>query len=222
MTFGSDRDLGEQLKALDKDTDAHGRGLRFEGVIADLFRANRFEVRVNPGMAQPRQTDLLAVRGNDRYLIECKWRSSKADIDDIDGLRARLRRTFAATGLMISMEGFSGTAISGVSIHRDQPILLMSGAELRGLGWRHSNLLEMLWRKREALLTDGRAIVDEPDHHHRTVQGPALPESPRTVRIGWQRAGLRDRVRWALRTGYLRTRDARHRLGACLGLRRHP
>jgi hypothetical protein len=184
VTLGNDWDLGAQLKALDEDTDAHGRGVRFEGLIADLFRANRFEVTFNPGMARPRQTDLLAVRGNDRYLIECKWRSSKADIDDIDGLRARLRRTFGATGLMISMAGFSGTAISEVSAHRDQPILLLSGAELRSLGWQHSGLLHLLWRKREALFTDGQAVVDEPTERRRIVERPPLPDSPVRFVVG--------------------------------------
>jgi hypothetical protein len=178
VAFGSDGDLNEQLKTLDEDTDKQGRGIRFERVIADLFRANRFEVKLNPDTAHPRQTDLIAVRGNDRYLIECKWRSSTADIDDIDAIRSRLRRTFGATGLLISMAGFSGTAISDVSAHRDQPILLLSGAELRSVGLRNGGLLDLLWRKREALFTNGRASLDEPADRPRTVERPTLPGSP--------------------------------------------
>jgi Holliday junction resolvase len=184
MTFGTEWNLGDQLKALEDDPDAQRRGLRFERVIADLFRANQFEVTTNPGTARPRQTDLLAVRGNDRYLIECKWRSSKADIDDIDSLRSRLRRTFGAAGLMISMEGFSGTAVLEVSAHRDQPILLMSGAELRGLGWRHGGVLDLLWRKREALFTDGQVLLDEPTERRRTIERPPLPDSPVRFLLG--------------------------------------
>ncbi len=184
MTFGTEWDLDEQLKALDEDTDARGRGVRFETVIADLFRRNRFEVRLNPGTALPRQTDLLAVRGTDRYLIECKWRSNAADINDIDSLRARLRRTAGATGLMISMGGFSGTAVSDVSAHREQPVLLLSGAELRSIGRDSAGLLDLLWRKREALFTDGQALVDEPTERRRAVERSPLPSSAARFVVG--------------------------------------
>jgi hypothetical protein len=156
VTLGTEWSLSAELKSLEKETNARRRGLLFEGVIADLFRTLRFEVQPNAGTARPRQTDLLAIRGNDRYLIECKWRATTADIDDIDSLRARLRRAFGATELMISMAGFSGTAISDVSAHRDQPILLISGDELRNLGrLRGNGLLDLLWHTREALFTDG-------------------------------------------------------------------
>src|SRR4051794_35601676 len=96
------------------------RGRSFERLVADLFRANHFDVRINPGAARPRQTDLLATKVAEVYLIECKWRSVKADIADIDGLRARLRRTHGAIGLFVGMAGFSGTAISDVADRRDQ------------------------------------------------------------------------------------------------------
>lgn len=67
------------------------------------------------------------------------------------------------------MAGFSGTAISDVSARRDQPILLISGNELRNLGRLGGNgLLDLLWHKREALFTDGQAVVDEPARRRRT------------------------------------------------------
>jgi hypothetical protein len=62
VTFSSDGDLSAQLKALDDDADKQSRGFRLERVIADLFRANRFEVKLNPHTAHPRQTDLVVVR----------------------------------------------------------------------------------------------------------------------------------------------------------------
>lgn len=61
--------------------------------MGDLFRQHHFTVRLNAGTARPRQTDVLVSRAAETYLVECKWRSDKADIDDIDSLRARLRRT---------------------------------------------------------------------------------------------------------------------------------
>jgi hypothetical protein len=159
-------------------TDKAKRGRRFEKLVADLFRVNHFDVRLNPGTARPRQTDLLATKLTEVYLIECKWRSTKADIADIDSLRARLRRTHGAIGLLIGMAGFSGTAISDVADHRDQPILLISGDELRGLAKGPSQLLELLWRKAEALRVDGNALVDEPARRPVRAKPRAFVASP--------------------------------------------
>jgi hypothetical protein len=178
VTFGSEWNLGAELDALEADPDAHGRGRRFERVIARLFSEDRFEVKLNPGTAQPRQTDVIAVRGNERYIIECKWLSSKATINDSDNLRARLRRTFGAIGILISMDGFSETVIDDVSRDRNPPILLVSGHELRNLTWSKGGLLELLWRKHEALFTQGRAVVEEPAEPPSIGDRPELPGSP--------------------------------------------
>jgi hypothetical protein len=171
-------DLSAALRSLEGMADKAKRGRRFESLVADLFRANHFDVRLNAGVARPRQTDLLATKIAEVYLIECKWRSVKADIADIDGLRARLRRTSGATGLMIGMAGFSGTAISDVADHRSQAVLLLSGDELRGLVKSPAKLLDLLWRKAEALRVDGQALVDEPSRRQPQRKARALPDSP--------------------------------------------
>jgi Holliday junction resolvase len=67
------------------------RGRELEHLVADLFRRLHFEVRLNPGTARPRQTDVLASKAGEVYLIECRWRSDKANVDDIDSLRSRGR-----------------------------------------------------------------------------------------------------------------------------------
>lgn len=85
--------LGDQLDAIAQRKPAAQRGRELESFVAKLFRELHFRVKPNAGAARPRQTDVLVSRGTDTYLIECKWRSSKADIDDIDSLRSRLQRT---------------------------------------------------------------------------------------------------------------------------------
>ncbi|MEV4666070.1 restriction endonuclease [Micromonospora echinofusca] len=177
MRLNVESDLQSALYALEVMADKAKRGRLFESLVADLFRANHFDVRLNAGAARPRQTDLLATRVSETYLIECKWRSARADIDAIDSLRARLRRTSGATGLMIGMAGFSGTAISDVADHRDQPILLLSGDELRRLVGRPAALLDLLWRKSESLRVDGQALVDEPPRRQPRRKPLNLPDS---------------------------------------------
>jgi Restriction endonuclease len=172
-------DLRAALQALERMADRARRGRLFENLVAELFGLNHFDVRLNAGAARPRQTDLLASKVSEVYLVECKWRSVKADIDAVDSLRARLRRTSGATGLLIGVAGFSGTAISDVAEHRDQPVLLLSGDELRALVGRPTDLSELLWRKREALRVDGQALVDEPTSSRQRRRTPRqLVQSP--------------------------------------------
>lgn len=139
------------------------RGHELEQLIGDVFRALHFDVKLNPGTARPRQTDVLASKPGEVYLVECKWRADKANIDDLDTLRSRLRRTDGAVvGILVSYNGFSGSVLFDVEHHRDQPILLISGNELRSVVSRIKALPDLLWRKREALLADGRVLLDEP------------------------------------------------------------
>lgn len=141
------------------------RGKALETLVADIFRTFHFTVILDAGVARPRQTDVLAVRTSDRYLIECKWTSDSPNIDDIDSLRSRLSRTSGdIVGLLISVNGFSDRAKAHVEQDRQRPILLLSGNELRRvIGVDGPSLLDLLWRKQEALLRDGQALVDEDD-----------------------------------------------------------
>lgn len=142
---------------------ADARGRAFEGLVGDLFRQHHFHVRLNPGAARPRQTDLLATRGGTTYLIECKWRTDKANVDDLDALRARLRRTDRSTvGVLISFAGFTGSVLSEVGHHRSQPVLLFSGPEIEALVASPRELPDLLARKTDALLVDGEVLLDEP------------------------------------------------------------
>ncbi len=132
-------------------------------MVADLFRHNHFDVRLNPHAAGPRQTDLVATKVAEAYLVECKWRSDKATIDGLDTLRSRLGRTDRGmTGVFVSMSGFTGSVVSDVGYHRSQPILLLSRDEITALAAASDDLPRLLQRKKMALVTDGEVLLDEP------------------------------------------------------------
>jgi Holliday junction resolvase len=162
-----DGSLSSRLHGIEQLGSAVRRGRQLEHLVADLFRQLHFEVRINPGTARPRQTDVLASKAGEVYLIECKWRSDKTNVDDIDSLRSRLRRTNGGVvGILISFNGFSGSVLFNVEHHREQPVLLISGDELRRATGRMETFADLLWRKKDALLTDGRVILDEPVTKH--------------------------------------------------------
>jgi hypothetical protein len=154
-------DVYEDLAA---ETNTHARGRRFEGLIARLFEHARFKVNVNPLTARPRQSDLLARSGRDVYLVETKWTKAKANVDDIDSLFRRLEDTPATVaGVLISVSGFTKTAVERVEAQRSRPVLLVDRAELEQLWYDPGELRRLLVRKQRHLLVQARMIfgVDE-------------------------------------------------------------
>ncbi|WIX76958.1 restriction endonuclease [Amycolatopsis carbonis] len=156
-------DLDARLDAISQLQNPATRGRELEDLVAEVFRQSHFKVTLNSGVARPRQTDVLATRATETFLVECKWRNSRADIDDLDSLRSRLRRTDSGVvGILLSYVGFTGSALSDVEHHRQQPVLLISGGELQHVTSGLEPLSELLWRKKDALLTDGTVLLDEP------------------------------------------------------------
>jgi Restriction endonuclease len=152
--------LKRELARLKDANDPIRRGRDFEQLVASIFRRRHFRVVLNPGTARPRQTDLLATRGNDAYLVETKWQAAKADIDDVDTLFTRLDAVHSGVvGLMISFTGFSATAIERTEQQSDRPVLLMTGAELEQVIHWDEDIAHLLARKKAYLLTHRRALL---------------------------------------------------------------
>jgi hypothetical protein len=165
-----------RLKALG---DYQRRGYEFQDFVASLFKQRHYRVALNPGTARPRQTDLLAIRGSDVYLIETKWRKSKANIDDVDSLFARLAAAPAnVVGLMVSYSGFTAGAIERVEERSDRPVLLLTGIELEQLVERDDNLPNLLVQKKTFLLTHRKASFAAARGHRDTVSSGGLAVAP--------------------------------------------
>lgn len=157
-------DLQRQLEQLEEHESPQQRGYEFEAFVAALFRREHFEVVPDPGTAAPRQTDLLAKRVNDVYLVEVKWRSDSANIDDVDSLFSRLRDSPPAVGVMVSFNGFTEGAVNRVEQWARQPILLVTGKEIKAAIERYDGLSRLLQRKRNMLLDHRIILLDaEPD-----------------------------------------------------------
>jgi hypothetical protein len=104
--------LGPLLAELHASSDPHQRGPDFELLLQKLFRLNGFEVERDPAIARPRQTDLLARRGERLLLLEAKWQRDPIDIDDLDSMESRLRRAPRSTvGCYFSMSTYTQEAL---------------------------------------------------------------------------------------------------------------
>jgi len=189
--------LHDELQRLQAASNRHGSGVEFQSLIAQLFRREHFRVKLNARTAQPRQTDLVATKGQEVYLVETKWKQRPADINDMDSLFSRLERTEASVvGLMVSFKGFSQTAINAVESRRSRPVLLLDGVEMERLCEWGPELARLLRRKRDRLLMDGKVLLtgDRERRHSVRKQG-ALPAADRIFvfpdgrRTAWMSCG---------------------------------
>jgi hypothetical protein len=154
--------LLREFERLEGLRDTHARGPMFEVLVQHLCEREHFRVTRDAGTARPRQTDLFVSYGGDDFLIETKWQKDRADVADVDSLRSRLSRTAPhVAGVLVSMTGFTATAIKEVTEHRDRIVLLVEGPEIRNLFRYRSSLLALLRRKREHLIADGRVVFGE-------------------------------------------------------------
>jgi hypothetical protein len=153
------RDLFERLL---ESEDAAGRGPAFEKVLGAQLTADGFTVHFNPKTARPRQTDLLAIRESEHFLIEAKWRKRSIDVGDVDSLRMRLNRIPSdIVGCIFNMSGYSSRAIKQVENDRTREILLFNAAEINSIFADRLNVYELIQRKREMLRVEGRVWFDD-------------------------------------------------------------
>jgi hypothetical protein len=157
--FGSP--LVEEYQQLKASADRHGRGTAFEHLLVEVFRQAHFRVEHNPGAAKPRQTDLFATYGTDRFLIEAKWEQQPSDVSRVGDVWDRLRRTEGTViGVIFSVAGFSVTVAEEIIRDRTKSILLFGEPELLRVLKRPEELVPLLRKKREQLVVHGRVHLE--------------------------------------------------------------
>ncbi|MFF0190821.1 restriction endonuclease [Streptomyces sp. NPDC005244] len=171
-------DLADAYTRLSAAGDPQRRGKDFEHLLQRAFQLAHFEVELDSRIAHPRQTDLSARYGDRRYLLEAKWQAAKADMDVLDGLRARLRRTSSdVVGVLVSISGFTRTVMEEIRRERQVPILLVDQHDLMVALREPAMLPGLLRAKHESLITHGEVHLGEPVRARRAARRPdgALP-----------------------------------------------
>ena len=152
----------QQLEA--EPTKPHRRGRAFEDLIARLFRAAHFDVRVDPRAAAPRQTDLIATLGTSAYLVEAKWRKATTTVADVASLFDRLDRLpNSMVGILISVSGHSIGALKMIEDDRHRGLIVpLDGAEIARLLSVPLDMRRTLRRKAHDLTVHGSLAAPGP------------------------------------------------------------
>lgn len=156
------RDLHTDFEKLKLEANPHRRGRALERLVAAMFEEAGYEVRLNARSATPRQTDLAAMKGRDRYLIEVKWTKKPAGVGAVDALKARLRRTDREVrGLLMSVGGLTAGALRAIEGERKMSIDVITGEELGALMYAPGRLPHALRRKHRELFFNGKILIGE-------------------------------------------------------------
>lgn len=148
MHWRSSQVLAQKISQLKSERKAATRGSGLEMVIADLFGHEHFRVDRENLSSNGRQVDLFLTRGQLRLLVETKWTKRATTIDEVDQLLTRLEGSPPnVVGLLVSMSGFSRTAIKRVEANARRPIVLLSGDEIDELVERGNGLHALvIWK----------------------------------------------------------------------------
>lgn len=166
-----------KLTDLAKNANPHLRGYEFEELLLKLFASAGFQVIKNPKATKPRQTDLLAVHGDQYYVVEAKWTARAIDSSELVLLADRIGKVSAGCiGCLFSMAGFTKEAISMVKNYKVGQILLFDKQDVEKLEQNPSSFLGLIERKRRALMIDGDVFFSSKDEYYLSNR-VQLPES---------------------------------------------
>lgn len=140
--------LSDRLTELSKRIGTQTAGYDFQDWFYDVIQY--FEVvSRRPYMTAGRQIDGSVTIEGTTYLTELKFTSEQAAVTDVDSLLAKLNDKADNTmAIMVSVSGYSSTAIAGAS-GRKTPLVLMDYNHLFLLlngGWKFDELISRLRR----------------------------------------------------------------------------
>ncbi|MGH9424795.1 MAG: restriction endonuclease, partial [Terriglobia bacterium] len=150
--------LSERLKELSKRIGSAEAGYKFQDWFFDLV--DYFEVtNRRPYISSGRQIDGSVTVEGTTYLTELKFTSGQAGAPDVDTFLAKVNDKADNTmGIMISMSGYSSTAIEQAS-GRNTPIILLDHGHVYLVLSGSWTLAEMVSRVRRHASQTARAFL---------------------------------------------------------------
>ena len=113
---------------LSSSADPHQRGKDLEVLLTDLFSLFDMQPRLDYRLPHE-QIDGSLSFDTDDYIVEARWRSKKAEPEDLDKLKAKVERKGRNTlGLFVSIEGFTEGALALYS--RGSPFVVFNGDDI--------------------------------------------------------------------------------------------
>jgi hypothetical protein len=154
-------DLTEQLKNLAARIGTQQAGYDFQGWFYDLMAFHEIVSRP-PYVVEGRQIDGTITVDGTTYLVELKFTAQQSSATDVDSLAQKVSKKADNTmGVLVSMSGYSSTAIDGASYAGTKLLLLDYAHIMLALGGH--DFSEILGRIRRHASQTGRAYLAASD-----------------------------------------------------------
>lgn len=152
--------LSEEYRCLEK-VDPHKRGHLFEELLAQIISVDGWDCEINvrgPG----EEHDIVVHRGQEYYLIECKWHSEPIGAPIVREFRDRISARVGIKGILVSMSGFAATATHEVQSRLSECMILLFGRkDVDALFEGKTTFTDLLDAKLHATVTQRKVVVDE-------------------------------------------------------------
>lgn len=156
-----DNSLKRDFALIEQQKNQQARGRMLERLVQRLFEHERFQVTYNARAARPRQTDLVARRGPDVFVVEVKWQTRPLGVPELDSLKVRLQRIAdPVIGVFVSMADFNTELVEELEKHRERVIVVVGEQEIRGLVDGRLRLETILQRKKQHFIEHGRVLLE--------------------------------------------------------------
>lgn len=150
--FTNQKEVRDRYLSVEGVSDPQQRGYELEKLVYELARltfdtaAPPYRIVRNGG--QISQIDGFFTHQSDKYRVECKWTSERIDHNEVVIFKDKLD-VVGVSGLLISISGFTESAIARAREYRsEKAILLMDGEEARFIFSGQINFDEAIRRKR--------------------------------------------------------------------------
>lgn len=150
--------LSSRLTELSGDLGTAEAGRAFEDWFYNLMQFSEIAAR-RPYVSDGRQIDGSITLGDTTYLVECKFTSEQCGATDIDTFRAKVEKVADNTlGILVSISGFSTTAVSEAS-GKKTPLLLLDHSHIYRVLGGVSSFRDVVERVRRHCSQTGRAYL---------------------------------------------------------------
>jgi Restriction endonuclease len=138
-------------------------GIALEYLLLRMFELDGAEVRwpfeVKVGDELVEQIDGAVYIGHLAFLVESKASAGAVDVTALARIRTQLaRRPSGTLGLVVSMSGFTGPAVTLARYFAPQTVLLMSGAEV-GATLQNESIVRHVMVKYRECVEEGAQIT---------------------------------------------------------------
>lgn len=147
--------LRDQFLSLHREDDKQRRGYQFEKLLASLFRLEELEYQ-GSYKTETDQIDGAVTLDAFTYLLEARWRQSRAADAELGTLTHKVERRLDATrGLFISMAGFRDEAVQLYRRAKENRLVLVDGQDLAWILEGHIGFADALREKVRAATVEG-------------------------------------------------------------------